>query len=217
VEHREFALRSTLYSLQISGRWNVVGSIETLNADMAGVVDRVHRSLVQVRNGKRGAGAGTVWHERGLIVTNAHVVGRGPVKVELPDGRTLPAQIIATDPDRDLAALRVEAEGLPTIQLSDSRAVRPGQWVTALGHPWGVQGAATSGVVIGMGKEWPEMAPTRHDWLVVSLHMRPGHSGGPLVDARGRLVGINTMINGPDVGLAIPAHVVVDFLKQSLL
>jgi S1-C subfamily serine protease len=195
----------------------VFGSIETLNADMAGMVDRVHRSLVQVRNGRHGAGAGTIWHERGLIITNAHVVGRGPVRVELPNGSTLPAQIMASDPDRDLAALRVEAAGLPIIQLADSRAVRPGQWVTALGHPWGVQGAATSGVVIGMGKEWPEMPRARHDWLVVGLHMRPGHSGGPLVDVRGRLLGINTMINGPDVGLAIPVHVVVDFLKQSLL
>ncbi len=188
-----------------------------LDADLADVVETVHRSLVQVRNDKRGAGAGTIWHTRGLIVTNAHVVKHGPVKVDLPDGSTLPAQIMASDPDCDLAALRVEAAGLPTIRLADSRAVRPGQWVTALGHPWGVQGAATSGVVIGMGKEWPEMPPSRHDWLVVGLHLRPGHSGGPLVDVRGRLLGINTMINGPDVGLAIPVHVVVDFLKHSLL
>lgn len=188
-----------------------------LSVDLANVVENVHRSLVQVRNGRRGAGAGTIWHERGLIVTNAHVVGRGPVRVELPDGRVLPAQIMAQDPERDLAALRVDAENLPTIQLTDSRAVRPGQWVTAVGHPFGVQGAATSGIVIGMGKEWPEMPRTRHDWLVVGLHMRPGHSGGPLVDAHGRLVGINTMINGPDVGLAIPVHVVVEFLKQALL
>jgi len=110
----------------------------SLNSELAGVVERVHRSLVQVRNGKRGAGAGTIWHAQGLIVTNAHVAGRGTVKVELPDGRTLPARILASDPDRDLAALRVEAEGLPTIKLADSRAVRAGQWVTALGHPWGV-------------------------------------------------------------------------------
>jgi len=68
-----------------------------------------------------------------------------------------------------------------------------------------------------MGKEWPEMSRARQDWLVVALHMRPGHSGGPVVDVQGRLLGINTMINGPDVGLAIPVHVVVDFLKQSLL
>jgi serine protease Do len=194
----------------------MTGLQNALNTEMADVVERVHRSLVQVRHGKHGAGAGTVWHAHGLIVTNAHVVGRGPVKIDLPDGRTLPAQIMAADPEHDLAALRVEVDTLPTIQLADSRAVRPGQWVTALGHPWGVQGAATAGVVIGMGREWPEMPRARHDWLVVGLHLRPGHSGGPLVDVRGRLLGINTMINGPDVGLAIPVHVVVDFLKQTL-
>ncbi len=181
------------------------------------MTEAVYASLVQVQNGRRGAGAGTIWHPQGLIVTNAHVAGCGPLTVALADGRTLPAQIMATDRERDLAALRVEAAGLPTIQLADSRAVRPGQWVTALGHPWGVTGAATSGVIIGMGKAWPEMPPARHDWLVVSLHMRPGHSGGPLVDGRGRLLGINTLINGPDVGFAIPAHVVVAFLREALL
>jgi S1-C subfamily serine protease len=67
-----------------------------------------------------------------------------------------------------------------------------------------------------MGRQWPEMPPAKRDWIVVGLHMRPGHSGGPLVDARGRLLGINTMINGPDVGFAIPTHVVIDFLKNVL-
>jgi len=191
-------------------------SVLQLNDDAAGVIDKVYESLVQVRNGKRGAGAGTIWHPEGLVVTNAHVAGRGPLKVELPDGRVLPAQIMASDPERDLAALRIEASDLPTIQLADSRAVRAGQWVMALGHPWGVTGAATAGVVIGMGRQWPEMPSTRRDWLVVSLHMRPGHSGGPLIDGRGRLLGINTMINGPDVGFAIPVHVVVETLSDML-
>lgn len=188
-----------------------------LNTEAGDVVDRVHASLVQIRNGRRGAGAGTIWHPQGLIVTNAHVAGRGPLTVELPDGRVFPAEILAADGEVDIAALRIDAADLPTIQLADSRAVRPGQWVTAVGHPWGVTGAATAGVVIGMGRAWPEMPPAKRDWIVVSLHMRPGHSGGPLVDVRGRLVGINTMINGPDVGFAIPAHVVVDFLKRALL
>lgn len=188
-----------------------------LNVDAARVIDDVCASLVQVRNGKRGAGAGTIWHERGLVVTNAHVAGRGPLKVELADGRVFDAELLSTDRERDLASLRIQAEGLPTIQLADSRAVRPGQWVMALGHPWGVKAAATGGVVIGMGRQWPEMPPARQDWLVVSLHMRPGHSGGPLVDSRGRLLGINTMINGPDVGFAIPSHIVVEFLKRTLL
>jgi S1-C subfamily serine protease len=191
--------------------------VAALDGESAQVVDEVYKSLVQVRNGRRGAGAGTIWHPQGLVVTNAHVAGRGPLKVELADGRVFDAEILAVDRDCDLAALHIRADGLPTAQLADSRAVRPGQWVMALGHPWGVVNAATAGVIIGMGREWPEMPKTRQDWLVVSLHMRPGHSGGPLVDARGRLLGINTMINGPDVGFAIPSHVVVEFLKKTLL
>jgi serine protease Do len=188
-----------------------------LNADLSNVVARVQRSLVHIHNGKQGSGAGTIWHPQGLIVTNAHVAGRGLLKIDLPDGRALPAQILARDADSDLAALRVEASDLPSVQLGDSRRLRPGEWVMAVGHPWGVPGAATAGVVIGMGAEWPEMPRNGRDWVVVSLHMRPGHSGGPLVDVRGRLVGINTMINGPDVGVAIPVHVVVEFLRQALL
>lgn len=189
-------------------------SAQTESAD---VIDTVLASVVQVRNGRRGAGAGTIWHPQGLIVTNAHVAGHGPLQVELLDGRTFDADILAVDRERDLAALRIEADGLPTIQLADSRAVRPGQWVMAVGHPYGMVGSATGGAVIGMGRQWPEMPPAKRDWIVVGLHMRPGHSGGPLVDARGRLLGVNTMINGPDVGFAIPAHVVVEFLKGTLL
>jgi serine protease Do len=188
-----------------------------LDLQSANVVDEVYKSLVQVRNGRRGGGAGTIWHPQGLIVTNAHVARHGPLNVELADGRVFDAEILAVDQDCDLAALRIQAEGLPTAQLADSRAVRPGQWVMALGHPWGVVGAATGGVIIGMGRQWPEMPAAKQDWLVVSLHMRPGHSGGPLVDVKGRLLGINTMISGPDVGFVIPSHVVVEFLKRTLL
>jgi serine protease Do len=191
---------------------------KVLNAqtESADVIDNVLKSLVQVKNGRRGAGAGTIWHSQGLVVTNAHVAGRGPLKVELQDGRAFEAEILAVDRERDLAALRIPADGLPTIQLADSRAVRPGQWVMAVGHPYGVAGAVTGGAVIGMGRHWPEMPPAKQDWLVVGLRMRPGHSGGPLIDVRGRLLGINTMINGPEVGFAIPTHVVVEALRQML-
>jgi serine protease Do len=190
---------------------------QAIDADIAAIVENVRRSLVHVRNGRHGSGAGTIWHPQGLVVTNAHVVGRGPVKVVLTDGRVLPAQILASDADSDLAALRIEAEALPTIELGDSRRLRAGHWVIAVGHPWGEEGAATAGIVIGCGSQWPEMPRSGRDWIAVSLHMRPGHSGGPLVDVRGRLMGVNTMINGPDVGLAVPTHVVVEFLKQALL
>jgi len=190
--------------------------LQQLNQEMASVVDRVRRSLVQVGNGRRGAGAGTVWHPEGLILTNAHVVGRRRLHVTLPDGRTLPARLLAHDPALDLAALSVDASDLPIIELGDSRQLKPGQWVLALGHPWGVPGAVTGGIVIGAGLP-PEMAISGPELIHVSLHLRPGHSGGPLVDTRGRLVGINTMIAGPDVGLAVPVHVVKAFLRQTFV
>jgi len=189
--------------------------LRDLQNNMADVVERVHQSLVQISNG-RGAGAGTIWHSDGLIVTNAHVVhGRNHLNITLPDGRTLPTEVIAFDKAHDLAALSVSADNLPTIELGDSRLLQPGQWVMAVGHPWGVQGAVTSGVVIGAGADLPEMR-TGREWIALDLHMRPGHSGGPLVDVAGRLVGINTMITGPDVGFAIPVQTVKTFLKEAL-
>ncbi|MGD2206436.1 MAG: trypsin-like peptidase domain-containing protein [Anaerolineae bacterium] len=186
------------------------------NREMAGVIEGVRRSLVQVHSGRSGAGAGTIWHPDGLILTNAHVVRRRHLDVILPNGQTLPARVLAHDPSRDLAALGVEASDLSTIDLGDSRQLQPGQWVLALGHPWGVAGAVTAGVVAGVGARLPEMPLADRDWIAVSLHLRPGHSGGPLVDETGRLVGINTIMAGPDVGLAVPVHVAKDFLRQAL-
>jgi serine protease Do len=195
---------------------NMTDFLQQLNDDMADIVDRVRGSLVQVHNGP-GAGAGTIWHPDGLIVTNAHVVaGHRELNVTLPNGETLPAKVIAQDSSRDLAALAVDATGLPTIELGDSRQLRPGQWVMALGHPWGVMGALTSGAVITTGTNLPEVPVPDREWIVAGLHLRPGHSGGPMVDTQGRLIGINTMINGPDVGFAVPVHVVKGFLKETI-
>ena len=77
-------------------------------------------------------------------------------------------------------------------------------------------GAATAGVVIGMGSHWPDVPASRREWIVAALNLRPGNSGGPLVDVHGRLVGINTMITGPQVGMAVPVHVVKAFLRDAL-
>ncbi len=193
------------------------GIAQQLDSDLASVVEEARRSLVQVRNGHRGGGAGTIWHSKGLIVTNAHVVGRGSAaSVILPDERELPARVLARDERRDLAALVVDAGDLPTVQLGDSKSLQPGQWVVAVGHPWGIQGAISAGIVIGLGPAWPDGHERGRDYVLVSLHLRPGHSGGPLVDTEGRLVGINTMINGPDVGVAVPVDEVKAFLRESL-
>lgn len=189
---------------------------QQLNAELAALIERAGRSLVQVRSGGRGAGAGTIWHEQGLIVTAAHVVDHLPLWVALADGRTLPARLLARDATRDLAALAVEAAGLPTITVGDSRGLRPGQLVLALGHPWGVAGAATAGAVIGVGADWREAPASGGEWIAVGLRLRPGSSGGPLVDDRGRLVGVNTMMAGPEVGMAVPVHLVKAFLREAL-
>jgi serine protease Do len=204
---------------------------------MGDVIDVVRRSLVRVNYGE-GNGAGTIWHSDGLIITNAHVVGgldeirqrRDPrfrrtygmyrtaeptLNVTLADGTVHPAKLLAMDAERDIAALSIEAESLPTVQLGDSRKLKAGQWVFAVGHPWGVVGAASGGIVIGTGTDLPEITNGR-DWIVMNLKVRPGNSGGPLVDASGKLVGINTLLTGRQVGAAVPVHAVTQFLKDAL-
>jgi S1-C subfamily serine protease len=195
--------------------------LQQLNAEMTGLVARVRASLVRITNGASGAGAGTIWNSEGLIVTNAHVVHQDRPRVTLPDGRTLEAGVAGYDAERDLALLSVKAHGLPTLPLGDARAVQPGEWVFAIGHPWGIAGAVTAGVVIGQGGDLPEMGGGRprrplREWLMASLVLRPGNSGGPLVDAAGRLVGVNTIMTGPEVGGAVPVHVVRAFLDETL-
>jgi serine protease Do len=189
--------------------------LEQLNVEMSATIEQVRPSLVEISNGGGGVGAGTIWHPGGLIVTNAHVVGRRNLAVRLDDGRALPARLLAHDAALDLAALSVDAENLSAIELGRSRRLQPGQWVLALGHPLGVRGAVTGGVVIGLGPH-PEGIAGRRDLIQVNLPLRPGHSGGPLIDARGRLVGINTMMNGPEVGLSVPVHQAKRFLRDAL-
>jgi len=189
-------------------------NLQQLNDELAASIERARQSLVEIRNGRGGAGAGIIARADGLIVTNAHVIGRRGLKAILPDGRTLPAQLVAYDREHDLAALSIDAHDLPALEFGDSRNVKPGEWVMAIGHPWGIPNAATAGIVIGSGAEFPEFRTGGREFIVASVHMRPGHSGGALVDSAGRLIGINTMINGPDVGVAIPAHVVKAFLHE---
>ncbi len=194
--------------------------VDQLNGALSDATERVRDALVQVQIPGRGGGAGIVWRDDGLIVTNAHVVGRGPAEVVLRDGRRLEARLVARSRGLDLAALSVQepsgAPGLRGADIGDSQALRAGELVFALGHPFGIAGAVTSGVVIGLEPDGP-VAPRRgrgREWLVVHMRLRPGNSGGPVVDARGRVVGISTIMAGPDVGMAVPSHVVAAFLRE---
>lgn len=184
------------------------------------VGERVLPAVVQIRSGRAGTGTGIIWHSDGLIVTNAHVVSNRRVSqqaltVQLADGREFTPQVLAVDPEADLAVLRIDAQALPTIDLGSSQQLKPGELVFAFGFPWGVAGGATSGVVIGVGAQVGDMVSTRNEWVAASLHLRPGHSGGPMVDANGRLIGINTLMNGPDVGVAVPVDVAKRFVNDS--
>lgn len=186
-----------------------------INQTMTAVIQTVQQSVVQLGNGRRGFGAGTVWHSDGLILTNAHVAQRRAPEVTLTDGRTFPSQLLAYDESVDLAALYIATNQLPTIELGHSRQLKTGDWVIAVGHPWGIVGAAAAGTVIAVGQPL-EQNRYRGELVQLGIQLRPGHSGGPLVDGNGRLVGINTMISGPQVGLAIPVDVAKKFLQEKL-
>ena len=191
--------------------------VDQLNGALSDAMESVRDALVQVQVPGRGGGAGIVWRDDGLIVTNAHVVGRGPAEVVLRDGRLLEARLVARSRRLDLAVLSVDAPGLDAAPIGDSMALRAGELVFALGHPFGVAGAVTSGVVIGLEPDGPDARRRRdgeREWLVVHMRLRPGNSGGPVLDARGRVVGISTIMAGPDMGMAVPSHVVAAFLGE---
>ena len=190
--------------------------LQQLNKEISTVIETASRSLVKVGHVRgNGAGSGTILHANGLILTNAHVIDHGPVEVTLLNDHTLPARILASDPEQDLAVLSIETDNLPTIELGNSKSLQPGQLVFALGHPWGVPGAVSAGSVIDVGLP-PELPQLAREFIQVGLQLRPGHSGGPMVDVQGRLVGLNTMITGPTVGLAVPVHTIKTFLRQRL-
>jgi len=203
-----------------------------LNSDLGELADLVRKSLVQVSAGRNGAGSGVIFSSDGLVVTNAHVVsGKGgrrrttEFQVTSPSGSVMAAKLLAKDDDLDLAVLKIDqidgsTPDLHPIELGNSKALRPGQWVMAMGHPWGVAGAAVAGIVIGAGDDLPDHSSEGpgggRDWVVVDLALRPGHSGGPLVDHHGRLIGISTMMAGREVGMAVPADVVKEFVDSIL-
>jgi len=189
---------------------------ERLSQAMAETLQRVQRSLVMVHNGGHGAGAGVVWRRGGYILTNQHVIARGRVAVTLPDGREMAARLIAQAPEIDLALLQVAASDLAPASIADSRNLKVGQIVLAVGHPWGQPGVVTAGILSGLGS-----AVTRHPRRSVPILrsdvlLAPGNSGGPLVNVSGGVIGINTLIVGGDLGVAIPSHIAEQFVLQAL-
>ena len=177
------------------------------------VAERLRRSTVQIMGkGARGGGSGVVWSSDGLILTNAHVAShyKEEAQVELWDGRRLDARVASLDPRRDLAALRVTACDLPAATPADSGAVRPGELVIAVGSPLGFAGAVSTGIIHSTG---PLPGMGRQNWIRADVQLAPGNSGGPLANAQGQVVGLNTaIVNG--LGVAVPANAVVEFVRR---
>ncbi len=172
--------------------------------------ESLRRSTVQVLDGPRSGGSGVIWNDRGLIVTNAHVARRSKLIVELYDGRRYTAQLGSRDPRRDLASLTIDARQLSAASIGDSSRLRPGELVIAVGNPLGFTGALSTGVIHATGT-LPGLG--HRDWIQASIRLAPGNSGGPLADALGRVVGINTMLAG-GLALAVPVNTVTSFLRQ---
>ncbi|MGI8690854.1 MAG: S1C family serine protease [Thermomicrobiales bacterium] len=173
------------------------------------MAEQLRRSTVQVRGRGPGGGSGVIWRADGLILTNAHVA-RGPrATIVLADGRTFAAIVTARDEHRDLAALQVDATDLPAAIIGDSDALRIGALVLAVGNPLGLTGALTTGVVHAAAS--PD-GPRGHGWVRADVRLAPGNSGGPLADAAGQVIGINSMIAG-GLALAVPSNAIARFLR----
>jgi serine protease Do len=174
------------------------------------VAETLRRSTVQVTTSARGSGSGLILASDGLIVTNAHVVGTSHPRVKLWDGRTLDAVVTSRDHARDLAALRVSSSALPAATLADSSKVRVGELVFAIGNPLGFVGALSTGVIHATG---PVRGLGTNSWLQADVQLAPGNSGGPLANAQGRVLGINTMV-AAGLALAIPSNDIARFLAH---
>jgi serine protease Do len=184
-------------------------ALEAPPPHLARIADRLQQITVEI-TGPGGGGAGILWAPD-LIVTNAHVAHASSVRVRLADDRDVEASLVAADRRADLALLRVPRAGIDPAALADSDALRVGALVVAVGHPLGLRRTLTAGVVHG----FPLSGPGGSRWIQADLRLAPGNSGGPLADAAGRVVGVNTMIAG-GLALAIPINDVHRFVAKTV-
>jgi S1-C subfamily serine protease len=164
-------------------------------------------------------GSGVIVSGDGYILTNGHLIREADeIQVTLRDGRQTTARVIGTDPDTDLAVLKIELTDLPSIPLGDSEALRVGDVVLAIGNPYGFGQTVTQGIVSATGRKRLGIT-TFEDFIQTDAAINPGNSGGALVTARGELVGINTAIisntgGSQGIGLATPASIAIDVMRQ---
>ena len=169
---------------------------------------------------QQGQGSGFITRSDGVILTNAHVVeGAGDVTVTLPDGRSYAGKVLGGDPLTDVAVVKVVASKLPVAPLGDSAKVRPGEWAIAIGNPLGLDNTVTAGIISAIQRTNAVGEGQRVPYIQTDAAVNPGNSGGPLINDRGQVIGINTAIRqAPGAGLsfAIPINVARQIAAQIL-
>jgi S1-C subfamily serine protease len=169
---------------------------------------------------QQGQGSGFITRSDGLILTNAHVVeGAAEVGVTLPDGRSFRGKVLGADPISDVAVVKVAASGLPVAPLGDSAKVRPGEWAIAIGNPLGLDNTVTAGIISAVQRTNAVGEGQRVPYIQTDAAVNPGNSGGPLINDRGQVIGINTAIRqAPGAGLsfAIPINLSRQIAAQIL-
>jgi len=168
------------------------------------------RRMPQPRMGKETSmGSGVIIRADGTILTNAHVVkGASEILAKLPDGRTFKATSFGVDEEVDLAVVKIEGKDLPVANLGDSDNLEVGQWVLAIGNPFGLEHTVTAGVISAVRKG---AGANKEDFIQTDAAINPGNSGGPLIDLKGRVIGINTSIYSKSggyqgIGFALPIN-----------
>jgi serine protease Do len=177
----------------------------------SGLTELLRGTVVEVRT-PGGCGAGIIWGGSGHIVTNAHCAPRGPALQIRADGQSYTGRVVAYSREHDLALISAPRIGGQLLELRDAESLRIGELVFAHGHPLGMRDSLAMGVVHDVARDARTHRPK---FIVADVRLAPGNSGGPLVDADGRLVGINSMVvNG--LGVAVPAHAAEQFVARAL-
>ena len=163
----------------------------------------------------KGAGSGFIIDEKGHILTNSHVVkGADKIKITLKDGKSYDAKLVGIDSGTDLAILKTEAKDLPYMSLGDSGILRPGEWVIAIGNPYGFSNTVTAGIISATGRSLDDLG--KKNLLQTDAPINPGNSGGPLININGEVIGVNVAIaaQAQGIGFAIPVNSAKEVLNE---